>query len=329
MHVMQPMQPMQPMKVCITIDMDNYREYRSLVDPSGDGAGPSFYLDAIPRFLDLLDRHDARATFFMIGQDGERAEHRALVREIAARGHEVANHSFTHPYDFRRLSRAQKQSEIVRTEATIADIVGAPPVGFRTPSCDVDGETLELLQERGYLYDSSIFPTPVMWAFMAYGKLFVRRADYQLGHLTSVFAPPRPYVPRFDRLHRAWRLHDVQGPRLLEIPVSVTPVLRLPFYSTLLRRLGPRIFSLLLRAYGRRRPVLHMLFHLIDLADLGGTSLGRALARTPGLTVPFTTREHFVSHAIGALRSVGEPVTLRELAAGLLESRPAPSPSPS
>jgi peptidoglycan/xylan/chitin deacetylase (PgdA/CDA1 family) len=317
------------MKVCITIDMDNYREYRSLVDPSGDGAGPSFYLDAVPRFLDLLDRHRARATFFMIGQDGDRAEHRQLVRDIAARGHEVANHSFTHPYDFRRLSRAQKESEIVRTEDTIADIVGARPVGFRTPSCDVDGETLALLQERGYLYDSSIFPTPLMWAFMAYGKLFVRRADYQLGHLASVFAPPRPYVPRLDRLHRARPLDGAARPRILEIPVSVTPVLRLPFYSTLLRRLGPRIFSRLLRAYGRRPPVLHMLFHLIDLADFGGTSLGRALARTPGLALPFATRERFVSHAVGALTSVGEAVTLRELAAGLLQTRPAASASAS
>jgi peptidoglycan/xylan/chitin deacetylase (PgdA/CDA1 family) len=311
------------MKVCITIDMDNYREYRSLVDPSGDGAGPSFYLDAVPRFLDLLDRHGARATFFMIGQDGDRADHRRLVREIAARGHEVANHSFTHPYNFRRLSRLQKESEISRTEATIADIVGARPVGFRTPSCDVDGETLELLQERGYLYDSSIFPSPFMWAFMVYGKLFVRRADYQLGHLASVFAPPRPYVPRLDRLHRARRHDDTTHPRILEIPVSVVPVLRVPFYSTLLRRLGPRLFSVFLQAYGRRQAVLHVLFHLIDLADLGSTSLGRALARSPGLALPFATRERFVAHAIGALASAGDAVTLRELAGGLLQTRTA------
>jgi hypothetical protein len=309
------------MKVCITVDMDNYREYRSLVDPSGDGVGPSFYLDAIPRFLDLLDRHGARATFFMIGHDGDRPEHRRLVREIATRGHEIGNHSFTHPYNFRRLSRAEKETEITRAEATIGDIVGARPVGFRTPSCDVDGETLELLQERGYLYDSSVFPSPFMWAFMAYGKLFVRRADYQLGHLASVFAPPRPYVPRLDSLHRVRRPDGTGGGRILEIPVSVVPVVRLPFYSTLLRRLGPRIFSLLLRVYGHRQPVLHMLFHLIDLADFGGTSLGRALARTPGLALPLAARERFTAHAIGALTSMGDAVTLRELAGSVLGAR--------
>jgi len=316
------MRTLDPMKVCITVDMDNYREYRSLIDPSGDGAGPSFYLDAVPRFLDLLDRHGARATFFMIGQDGDRAEHREIVREIAARGHEVANHSFTHPYNFRQLSRAQKEDEIARTEAMIGDIVGARPVGFRTPSCDVDVETLDLLQERGYLYDSSIFPSPLMWAFMVYGKLFVRRSDYQLGHLASVFAPPRPYVPRLDRLHRARRPDDGGGPRILEIPVSVVPVVRVPFYSTLLRRLGSQAFSLLVRAYGRQ-PVLHMLFHLIDLADFSGTSLGGALARRPGLALPFADRERFMAHAIATLTSVGDAVTLRELAGNLLQTRTA------
>lgn len=308
------------MKVCITVDMDNYREYRSLVDPSGDGAGPSFYLDAVPRFLDLLDRHGAHATFFMIGRDGDRAEHRRLVRDIAARGHEVANHSFTHPYNFRRLSRAQKEGEITRAEATIADIVGVRPVGFRTPSCDVDGETLELLQERGYLYDSSIFPSPLMWAFMVYGKLFVRHKDYQLGHPLVALAPRRPYVPRLDRLHRARDLADRRGPRILEIPFSVGPLLRVPFYSTLLRRLGPRIFSILLHTYGRRHAVLHVLFHMIELADFEHTSLGRAFSRTPGLSVPFAERQRFVSHAIGALAQVGEAVTLRDLAASLLEA---------
>jgi hypothetical protein len=309
------------MKVCITIDMDNYRDYRSLVDPSGDGVGPSFYLDAVPRFLDLLDRHGARATFFMIGQDGNRADHRRLVREIAARGHEVANHSFTHPYNFRRLSRMQKESEIARAEDTIADIVGARPVGFRAPSWEVDGETLEILQDRGYLYDSSIVPSPLMWAFMVYGKVFLRRSDYQLGSPAAVFAPPRPYVPRLDSVHRVRGSYGHS--RILEIPLSIVPVLRIPFYSTFLRRLGPRIFSVLVRTYGRRQPVLHSLYHLIELADFSGTSLGPALARLPGLALPFATGERFVMHATGTLASVGNAVTLRELAVGLLEARTA------
>ena len=93
-------------KVCISIDLDNYQDYQSLVDADLEGEPPSLYGDAIPRFLDLFDQHGVKATFFMIGRDAARSENRKIVREIAERGHEVGNHSFTHPYNFRRLGRA-------------------------------------------------------------------------------------------------------------------------------------------------------------------------------------------------------------------------------
>ena len=240
--------------------------------------------------------------------------HRRRVREIATRGHEVGNHSFSHPYNFRALPRAQKAQEIDLGCEAIADAVGERPVGFRTPSCDVSAETLNLLAERGYLYDSSVFPTPMMWLFMLYGRLFVRHANYQLGEFLTALAPCRPYFPRPDRFRRRRAPGDVDAPRILEIPISVLPGLRIPFYSTLLRRLGTGFFELLLRSYGSGRPELHALFHQIELADLGRTSLGRALERSPGLGVPFERRETFVSHAVAGLAAAGEPVTLRELA---------------
>jgi len=190
-------------KVCVTIDMDDYRDYQSLVDVDGEATEASFYADAVPRFLDLLDAAGVRATFFLIGRDGAVPAHRPIVREIAARGHEVGNHSWSHPYNFRALPRARKVAEIEQGDAAIADVLGARPVGFRTPSCDVDWETIECLAERGYLYDSSVFPSPIMWAFMVYGKLFVKRPDYQLGQPLAVFAPGRPYLPRPGAIHRA------------------------------------------------------------------------------------------------------------------------------
>lgn len=306
------------MKICITVDLDNYQDYQSLVDPESGSTARSFYLDAVPRYLDLFDRFGIRATFFMIGRDGAPAAHRKLVREISDRGHEVGNHSYTHPYNFRKLSRSEKEIEIDQADAAISDILGQRPVGFRTPSCDVDSETLGLLAERGYLYDSSVFPTPLMWVFMLYGKLFLRNANYQLGHLATALAPAIPYSPSLRRVHRRRKEGDGQAPQVLEIPFSVIPILRLPFYSTLLRRFGTGFFSLLTRAYGRRRPVLHALFHLIELADFEHTSLGRAFERTPGLAVSLSGRQRFVSHAIETLAAAGEAVPLHELARSYL-----------
>lgn len=303
------------MHVCATIDLDDYREYHRLLGSRGDSTAHSFYLDAVPRFLDLLDHNNMRATFFAIGRDAAEPRHRSLLREIAARGHEIGNHSYTHPYNFRRLPRKQKEVEIDQAEAAIADAVGEKPVGFRTPSCDVDGELLSLLAARGYLYESSVFPTPLMWGFMLYGKLFVRNRDYQLGLLTAPLAPVVPYVPDFRKIHRprSGQKHDTTA--ILEVPVSVVPFLRIPFYSTLLRTCGRGAFRLVTRMYGKRRPVLLALFHLIELADFTGSPLAQDYDRMPGLSVPLPSRQDFVAHAMRALATAGRSITLREFAA--------------
>ncbi|WP_159680868.1 polysaccharide deacetylase family protein [Luteimonas sp. 9C] len=90
--------------------------------------GPS---DDTRALLDLLDAHDAKATFFLVG---ERAAARpALVREIAARGHGIGNHSQTHPQAmFWALGPARMRCEILDGQRTLAGITGRAPVWFRS-----------------------------------------------------------------------------------------------------------------------------------------------------------------------------------------------------
>ncbi len=310
------------MKACISIDMDNYQDYQSLVDPGSGVPEGNFIPDAVPRFLDELDRVGARATFFMIGRDAREAANRQAVREIARRGHEVANHSYSHPYAFRHLPRAAKEEEIRGGEEAIGDIIGERPVGFRTPSGDVDQETLSILRERGYLYDSSVIPSPLMiWTFMLYGKLFIKREDYNLGEFFSVLAPPWPYLPSSGKLYRDCEAAKAEQPLLVEIPFSALPLLRIPFYATLMRMLPRWAFDAAVRLHGTRRPILHMLFHLIDLYDLDGTSLDEAMRRTPGLGVPIQRRRAFVAHAFERMSRDVEAVPLRVVAQDLLSAR--------
>jgi peptidoglycan/xylan/chitin deacetylase (PgdA/CDA1 family) len=302
-------------KVCVTVDMDNYQEYRSLVDPGGALPDFSFYRDAVPRFLDLFARHGMRATFFVIGRDLENAEHRAMLKRVHAAGHELANHSWSHPYNLRKLPRAQQVEQVARCEAAVADLCGERPVGFRSPSGEYDAQVLGILAERGYHYDSSIFPTWFMWLFMLYGKLFVKHADYNLGPLTNPLAPSHPYWPRAERVYRP------QGPRegappqpaVLELPYS-TSFLGIPFYGTLFRRLGAGAFRAALRWHGDERPAAHVILHLLDLVDWKGTPLEPAIERTPGLAVPFPARERFMDAMMSALTPRGDAVPLRELA---------------
>ncbi len=100
-----------------------------------------------PRILELLDRHQARATFFLIGERAARAP--ALVSEILRRGHEVGHHTQTHPLrTFWCASPARVRAELDDGLATLA-AAGARPRWFRAPAGIKSFFLASALAERG------------------------------------------------------------------------------------------------------------------------------------------------------------------------------------
>lgn len=108
--------------------------------------------------LDLLARHGATGTFFVVGWLADRKP--GLVRRIAAAGHEIASHSWWH----RRvptLTPAEFRDDVARTRARLEDISGRQVRGFRAPSFSIlPGMewAFDVLLETGHTYDSSVFP---------------------------------------------------------------------------------------------------------------------------------------------------------------------------
>jgi peptidoglycan-N-acetylglucosamine deacetylase len=93
-----------------------------------DGPDP----DITPRVLALLDEHNAKGTFFCIGDN---VRHYAeLAREIVRRGHTIENHSQRHIHHFSLLGPRGLMNEIGRAQETIADVVGISPRFFRAPA---------------------------------------------------------------------------------------------------------------------------------------------------------------------------------------------------
>lgn len=144
-----------------TVDVEEYFQV-SAMEPHVSRASwdtiPSRVGESVARLLDLLSRHGAKGTFFVLGWVAER--HPDLVKGIAGNGHEVASHGWGH----RRVTELTPDSfrrSIGRSKALLEDLTGAPVLGFRAPSFSiVSGHewALDLLIEEGYRYDSSLFP---------------------------------------------------------------------------------------------------------------------------------------------------------------------------
>jgi peptidoglycan/xylan/chitin deacetylase (PgdA/CDA1 family) len=93
-----------------------------------DGPEP----DVTPRVLELLDRFQAKASFFCIGEKAD--AHPELVREIAHRGHSVENHSYHHLRVFAFFGISRLRREVESAQQTLTSIAGRPPAFFRAPA---------------------------------------------------------------------------------------------------------------------------------------------------------------------------------------------------
>ena len=87
--------------------------------------------DVTPRVLDLLDRHGAKASFFVVGEKA--LAHPELVREIVRRGHSVENHSHRHSNFFGFFGWSALRREIEAAQSAIEGITRRRPVFFRSP----------------------------------------------------------------------------------------------------------------------------------------------------------------------------------------------------
>lgn len=107
---------------------------------------------ALPRVLEVLDRHGVRATFFIPGRVAER--HPDRVKEIVAAGHEIGHHGYTHTSPT-KLTRDEEEAELVRGKE-ILEAFGVELAGYRSPSWDFSPSTLELIERHGFRYSSNL-----------------------------------------------------------------------------------------------------------------------------------------------------------------------------
>lgn len=292
----------------MSVDLDAiacYYRIHALGEPPTDRARFAVLRRCLPRFAELFARHGVRATFFVVGADLEEdAEGRALLAELARAGHELANHTHTHPYDFARLGRAEIAAEIDRAHAAVGACAGSAPLGFRAPGYEINAEVIELLAERGYRYDSSVFPSPPYYGakalIMAAMRLRGRPSGSFLGSPRALLAPRGPYRPRPGSPYRRG-----DGDGLIELPIAVTPIARLHVIGTSLI-LAPSWLRRHLVQVALRAPFFNLELHGIDLADAQADEIPpRLVARQPDLRRPLAHKLAALDETLTAARAAG------------------------
>ncbi len=101
----------------------------------------------IPDILALLEKYEAKATFFILGQWAK--DNPSAVKMIAEAGHEIGSHSNTHP-DMAKIGTDEARNEILRSCEHIEKACGVKPELFRAPSGSYSGELIKTVSEMGF-----------------------------------------------------------------------------------------------------------------------------------------------------------------------------------
>ncbi len=299
----------------VSVDLDGLSCYAAIHGlPAGALSARS--LRAVPevalaRFCELFAEEKIAGTFFAIGSELELPGAAAALGKAARAGHEVGSHSHSHDYALSRRAPAEIADDLARAETAIWSATGARPRGFRAPGYTLSPALLAAVRARGYLYDSSLLPSPPYYlakaAAVGLYALRGRPSQSILGGVGQLFAGRGPHLR--------------EGVR--ELPVATLPFLRGPVFGTVVLGVGEPIAAALLR-FGQAGGHLNLELHGIDALDSTDTDSPALASVQPGLALPASVKLGRLRALLRRLRARGEACTLESAALRFWpESRPA------
>lgn len=281
---------MNPLPVgSLSLDLDNLWTYMRIHGDEGWERFPSYLDIVVPRFLEFLDERDLSITVFVVGKDAALDENMVSLRSIADAGHEIGNHSFMHEPWLHRYAATAIDNEIGQAHDAIASVTGRDPVGFRGPGFSLTSAVLESLENRGYVYDTTTLPTFIGPLARSYYFRSTELSDTQreerealFGAFSDGFQANRPYE---------WEL---VGGRILELPVTTFPFIKVPFHfsyllylSNISDRLAQSYFAAGLKMCRASRTGPSLLLHPLDFL---GADDAPELQFFPGMNMSASTK---------------------------------------
>jgi len=275
------------------------------VDPEDD---PTFGV-ILERIRNLLNQRRIKATFFTIGRNLRSLKSCEAIQALSNEGHEIANHSTTHPYDLRRLSTDAIREEIVFFNKLCEECNLPRAVGFTAPGWNIDKKILKILIENGYKYDCSIFPS----FFKGLASIYLWFFSGMQPHLWMIGGGEmlRPFTKRNSYLYQT-----KEGSIRL-FPFPCTTFFRIPIYHTMFLMLrSPSLLKIVLKRFQATGRSLLYLFHPLDFLDPENDfKHNKSLINTlPRGNVPFKERMHLAELALDFIAANYHTDTLANIA---------------
>ncbi|CAN5570017.1 polysaccharide deacetylase [soil metagenome] len=189
--------------VCLTFDFDAISIW---IGPMG-ASSPSmisrgeFGAVGVERILKLLDQNQIAATFFVTGHTAE--TYPDMTRAIASAGHEIGHHGYLHENPG-GLPIDEERRVLERGLRALHDVAEVVPVGYRSPSWDNSPNTIELLLEQGFRYESSLMASDFLPYWCRIGDRVQTDGPYLFGEQTDLVEMPVSWIlddfPHFEYL---------------------------------------------------------------------------------------------------------------------------------
>ncbi len=240
-----------------------------------------FYEISFDRALEFFDEMNIKASFFVVGEELEKSQAiKNVILKAHNAGHEIENHTYTHPFGLATLPLNIIRNEIIKCNQIIEQITGVHPIGFRSPGYSINADILEILSENNMKYDSSAFWS-IMNPILKYGHKYIFKygLKYSDSGEVSRKLPQTPFITSA----RDWPNPGNKSKPLLELPLPRLKYSGIPFYNNF-NLLVPKLYTRIV-SNTIKKPCLVYLFHIIEFTDLTD-KIPKELIVHPNLKTP-------------------------------------------
>ena len=202
--------------VCLTFDFDAISGWLNpdrAISPGPISRG-EFGAITAPRILEMLDHYGIYSTWFVPGHTAE--TYPRLIRNVFERGHEIGHHGYCHESPI-NLSLVEERRILEKGIDAVRGVTGERPMGYRSPSWDMSPNTIDLLLENGFTYDSSLMGNDFSPYWCRKGDQYSFDQPYHFGEPVDIVELPV-----------TWGLDDFPAFEFVSLPNQVLPGLRAP-----------------------------------------------------------------------------------------------------